>query len=346
MQVRPEFDVTLAYNPESVLVPVARVEGIGWTLLSAGSRPGGSLVGGQGGAGAAGRQPGPGGPARAVRHARRRAAPTSAAARARRSGCCSTSWSTRRAAASRRTRTFALLTPAGRATLAKYLGGGGRVLVRVHRAADIRQLLRWAKQRERARRASSAAAEGLEGGAAARRGRTCRCSSTRWPTCRPISTRSARPWRTPPGCTRPGSRCRFFQGGDASHNARKLRQLAGNAVANGLPWEAALAGLTSVPAAALARATDIGRPSRSASAPTWCCGAATRWTWPAWPGSCGWTAARSRCAAARPSCATATCAPRARPKKASCRAPIRPTHADADWSPRPGPPGADATRER
>ncbi|MFN7137626.1 MAG: amidohydrolase, partial [Thermomonas sp.] len=49
MRVRPEFDVTLAYNPDSVLVPVARVEGIGWTLLSAGSKPGGSLIGGQGG---------------------------------------------------------------------------------------------------------------------------------------------------------------------------------------------------------------------------------------------------------------------------------------------------------
>jgi imidazolonepropionase-like amidohydrolase len=35
---------------------------------------------------------------------------------------------------------------------------------------------------------------------------------------------------------------------DESHQSRKNRQLAGNAVAHGLPWEAALAGLTSVPA--------------------------------------------------------------------------------------------------
>src|SRR5690606_36719293 len=39
---------------------------------------------------------------------------------------------------------FALLTPAGRATLALYLDGGGRVVVAVDRVADIRQLLRWA----------------------------------------------------------------------------------------------------------------------------------------------------------------------------------------------------------
>lgn len=30
---RPEFDVTLAYNPRSVLVPVARIEGLTWTVL-------------------------------------------------------------------------------------------------------------------------------------------------------------------------------------------------------------------------------------------------------------------------------------------------------------------------
>src|SRR3546814_8421881 len=48
MVVRPEFDVTLAYNPDSVLVPVTRVEGIGFTLLGAGSSAGGSIIGGQG----------------------------------------------------------------------------------------------------------------------------------------------------------------------------------------------------------------------------------------------------------------------------------------------------------
>src|SRR5690606_3671126 len=46
--------------------------------------------------------------------------------------------------------------------------------------------------------------------------------------------------------------------------------------------------------------------SRRACAPTWCCGAATRWNCPACPTRCGSTAARSRCGPARPSCATAT----------------------------------------
>src|SRR3546814_4333984 len=50
----------------------------------------------------------------------------------------------------------------------------------------------------------------------------------------------------------------FTQAGDASHNARKVRQLAGNAVANGMAWDAALAGLTSVPAQTLGVADQLG----------------------------------------------------------------------------------------
>ena len=40
--MRPEFDVSLAFNPHSTLVPVARVEGLGFTLL--GASPGDSIM--------------------------------------------------------------------------------------------------------------------------------------------------------------------------------------------------------------------------------------------------------------------------------------------------------------
>ena len=46
-QTRPEFDVTLAYNPASILLPVARLGGLTFTALSASG--GGSLIAGQGG---------------------------------------------------------------------------------------------------------------------------------------------------------------------------------------------------------------------------------------------------------------------------------------------------------
>jgi len=49
IHVHPEFDVTRAYNPASILIPNIRNEGIGFTLLGADSRPGGSIIGGQGG---------------------------------------------------------------------------------------------------------------------------------------------------------------------------------------------------------------------------------------------------------------------------------------------------------
>ena len=55
-----------------------------------------------------------------------------------------------------------------------------------------------------------------------------------------------------------GVQVSFSQAGDASHNARKVRQLAGNAVAHGLPWEAGLAGLSAVPAASFGLGAELG----------------------------------------------------------------------------------------
>jgi imidazolonepropionase-like amidohydrolase len=63
----------------------------------------------------------------------------------------------------------------------------------------------------------------------------------------------------------------FAQAGDASHNARKVRQLAGNAVSYGLPWEAGLAGLTRVPAETLGVADRLGTiaPGKRADLVLW-----------------------------------------------------------------------------
>jgi imidazolonepropionase-like amidohydrolase len=50
-----------------------------------------------------------------------------------------------------------------------------------------------------------------------------------------------------------------------------VRQLAGNAVANGLPWEDGLKGLTSVPAEALGVGDELGRiaPGQRADLVLW-----------------------------------------------------------------------------
>ena len=53
-----------------------------------------------------------------------------------------------------------------------------------------------------------------------------------------------------------GVRIAFMSG--AAHNARNVRQAAGNAVASGLPWDAALAALTTAPAAIWGIDADYG----------------------------------------------------------------------------------------
>jgi hypothetical protein len=245
MVVRPEFDVTLAYNPDSILVPVARVGGIGFTLLGADSRPGGSIVAGQGavvrldgspdpigprvlflslGAGASGLT----GNSRAgqwmlldqlVDEARGRIAPDSP---------------------------HALLTPAGRATLARYFSGNGLVVARVERAADIRQLLRWS-QRHGVRIAIAGGAEAWKLAPELARAKV----PVFVDVLANLPSNFDQLGATMENAARlraAGVQVGFTQSGDASHNARKVRQLAGNAVANGMAWEDALAGLTRVPA--------------------------------------------------------------------------------------------------
>ncbi|MBK6332743.1 MAG: amidohydrolase family protein [Thermomonas sp.] len=255
MQVRPEFDVTLAYNPESVLVPVARVEGVGWTLLAAGTRPGGSFIGGQGGAVRLDGSLDAIGPRTLFMTLGGEAASLSGSSRAAQWMLLDQLVDEVRGRIPADSR-FALLTPAGRTTLARYFGGGGRVLVRIQRAADITRLLRWSKQRG----VSIALLGAAEG----------------WKVAPQLAAAGVPVFvdalgnlpndfdeigATLENAARlhaAGVRVSFSQAGDASHNARKIRQLAGNAVANGLPWEAALAGLTSVPASSFGVGNEVG----------------------------------------------------------------------------------------
>ena len=255
MRVRPEFDVTLAYNPESVLVPVARVEGIGWTLLSAGTRPGGSFIGGQGGTVRLDGSLDAIGPRALFVTLGGDGANLSGSSRAAQWMLLDQLIDEVRGRIAPNSQ-FALLTPAGRTTLAKYFGGGGRVVVRIQRAADIVRLLRWSKQRG-VDVAIVGAAEGWKVApqlAAAGVAVFVDALANLPADFDAIGATMENAARLHAA----GVRVSFSQAGDASHNARKIRQLAGNAVANGLPWEAALAGLTSVPAAAAGVAGELG----------------------------------------------------------------------------------------
>lgn len=255
MRVRPEFDVTLAYNPESVLVPVARVEGIGWTMLAAGSKAGGSFIGGQGGSVRLDGSLDAIGPRTLFVTLGGDGANLSGSSRAAQWMLLDQLIDEVRGRIPQDSQ-FALLTPAGRTTLAKYFGGGGHVVVRIQRAADIVRLLRWSKQRG-VNIALLGAAEGWKVAP--------QIAAAKVPVF--IDALADLPadfdelGATLENAARlhaAGVRVSFSQAGDASHNARKIRQLAGNAVANGLPWDAALAGLTSVPASSFGVGNELG----------------------------------------------------------------------------------------
>ena len=247
MTVRPEFDVTLAFNPESSLIAVNRVEGLGWTLLGPGTGEGGSIIAGQGAVVRLDGSPDPAGPKVLFVELGNDASGLTGQSRAAQWMLLEQFFDEARGRMPG-TSPMAMLTPAGRAVLARFLAGNGRVMFKVDRAADIRQLLRFADRHD-LRIAISGGAEAWK--------LAPQLAAAKVPVfVDPLAN-------LPADFDRLGARLDnaallraagvpvgIVQSGDASHNARKVRQLAGNAVANGLPWEDGLAALTRVPAEA------------------------------------------------------------------------------------------------
>lgn len=257
---RPEFDVLPAYNPRSSVIGVNRIEGLTFTVLAPGALEEGSFVTGQGGAvrfdggfdalidgsrslfvdlgsGAVALSGGSrAGQYMLLDQAIREAKPAPSPMMMVSPG-------------------HGLLTPAGRDAMSRYLRGG-RVVFSVNRAADIRRVIALGQQ--------YGFQPVINGGAEA------------WVVANELAAAKVPVLldslvNLPYGFDQLGARLdnaaklhaagvavAFSQGGDATHNARKIRQLAGVAAANGLPWEAALAGLTSAPAKAFGIDAKIG----------------------------------------------------------------------------------------
>ncbi len=260
-QMRPEFDVTLAYNPNSILIPVARLDGLTFTALTANSGPGGSILAGQGGVvrldGAADAQP----IGQRLLYINIGSSVDSLSGSSRAGQYMLLDQAIREARGlTPYSSPYALLTPAGREVLAKFLSAnpiGGQVVVGVDRAADIRQMLAFSRK------------NGLRlvivGGAEA------------WQLARELKAANVTVFvdalqNLPASFDQLGARLdnaallqkagvnvAFYRSEDASQSARKIRQTAGNAVANGLPWEAGLAGITRIPAQALGVGDKVGR---------------------------------------------------------------------------------------
>lgn len=255
-QWRPEFDVTLAFNPRSVLLPVARIEGLTWAVVAPDSRSGGTILSGQGAAVTLdGRYD-------AVLDGSRSlfmqfgSDAVSLSAGSRAAQYMLFDQAAREARSPPAAGVQAMLLPAGREVFARYLGGG-RVVFHVHRAADIRQVLALAK-RHGIRPVIVGASEAwvVADELAAAKVPVLLDPLENLPES---FDRIGARLDNAALLARAGVKVAFAQSSDATQNARKIRQLAGNAVAHGLPWDIALAGLTSTPAEIFGVAKNRGR---------------------------------------------------------------------------------------
>jgi hypothetical protein len=238
--MRPEFDVTAAYNPVSGPIAVTRIEGLTWAMLGAGQSS--SLIGGQG---------------RAVRFDGGWSSfagepvlylSVGGAGSEQSGGSRAAKWMLLEQALAEAGSELSwlpspLLTPAGREALAGFLETG-LVVFGADRASDIVQVLAFSEKH-----GLNAA---ISGGAEA------------WMVADELAAAGVPVLldplaNLPSNFDRLGARLdnaallneagvNVVFSGAGTHNARKQRQAAGNAVANGLPWDAALAALTAVPA--------------------------------------------------------------------------------------------------
>jgi hypothetical protein len=258
MQWRPEFDVTAAYNPRSVLVPVARVEGLTWTVLAPASAEGGTMLAGQGAAVTLdGRYDA------VLNGSRSLFINLGGNSNALSAGSRAGQWMLLDQAI-RETRSpnaqdeHVLLHPAGREALAKYLSGG-RVVFGVDRAAEIRRAIAFA-QRHNMKPVIAGGAEAWVVAAELAREKVPVLLDALENLPYSFDGIGAR-LDNAALLHRAGVRIAFTQFNE-SHNARKVRQLAGNAVAHGLPQDAAIAALTAQPAEIFGLAAERGRIAR------------------------------------------------------------------------------------
>jgi hypothetical protein len=240
-QWRPELDVTLAYNPRSALVPVARMEGVTWTVLSPASAD--SIVAGQGAAVSLD------GRFEAVIPGSHLLFVAMGGEGAKRAGGSRAAEFMLLDQALQETRTHsaagegALLHAAGRDAFAHYLAGG-KVVFQVDRAADILAVVGFARR--------NGIQPIIEGGSEAWVVAT-QLAETKTPVILdPLEDlpssfdRLGANLENAARLQRAGVRIAFSNGDSA--NARLIRQLAGNAVAHGLDWSAALIAITAGPA--------------------------------------------------------------------------------------------------
>jgi imidazolonepropionase-like amidohydrolase len=263
--MRPEFDVTPAFNPDSVILGVSRLGGITFAVIAPTAEPGGK--GAPGGTIIAGQGPvarldgtivpksralfvAVGGDASAL----------SGGSRAAQFMLLQQAINEVRAPKSLLPNDQRLLTPAGRQALLEFLGGAGPIVFAVERAADIRQVILFAT-RERVRVV-------VKGGSEAWRVAPELAAAHIPVVLNPLDDLPAdfdsvgATLENAARLNKAGVKIAFSLDDSQPHNIRKVRQTAGIAVAHGLPWEAGLAALTSNPAEIFGVADRAGSLAR------------------------------------------------------------------------------------
>jgi hypothetical protein len=256
-QWRPEFDVTLAYNPRSTLVPVTRIEGLTWTVLAPGS--GDSILDGQGAAVGFGGILEQGGAKAVLDGSRSLFIQLGSEAEGHSGGSRAAQYmlldqAIAEASGQGQPGPGSLLHAAGRTVLARYLSGG-RVVFEVERATDILDVIAFAEKNHMKPVISGGSEAWLVGPALARARvpvilNPVQDLPSQFDSLNSRLDNAAR-------LQRDGVLIAFSTG--ESHNARTIRQVAGNAVAHGLSWDAALAAITANPAQIFGLGATRGR---------------------------------------------------------------------------------------
>ena len=259
--MRPEFDVTPAFNPDSTAVGVSRVGGVTFAVVAPSAAhgrrgaAGGTIIAGQGAVATLDGAIVPGvralfvdvgGDANAL----------SGGSRAAQFMLLRQAFTEARSPKLLLPSDETLLTPAGRRTLLSFLEEGRLFVFDADRASDIRQVLAFAREEK----LKVAIAGGAEAWRVADELATARVPVI----LDPLQNLPAdfdmvgATMENAARLHRAGVTIAFSFADPEPHNIRKLRQAAGNAVAHGLPWEAALAALTRNPAEIFGVADRMG----------------------------------------------------------------------------------------
>ena len=253
---RPEFDVTLAFNPDSAVIGVNRAEGITFAMIA--PMASGTLFAGQG---AVARLDGSDNPFVAASRTQfldMGPSATDGVGFSRSAQFMLLEQATREALPGKPLQAgdVRLLTPTGREVFARYLAGG-RMAFAVDRAVEIRQVLEFATRH--------GVKPVIVGGAQASQVASLLARSKVPVVLEPLLTlpgtfdQLGASMENAAQLQRAGVPVMFTHFAAGTNQAHKVRQGAGVAVAHGLPWDAALAALTSTPADVFGLGAAAGR---------------------------------------------------------------------------------------